>query len=199
MSAVERWFPGGDPAAVGAALARGAIVAIPTESSYGLAVDPRSEAGVERIFALKGRQGSKALPVVGADAEAFLPLGVDPADPALAWARPRWPAALTVIVGLRAPIAASAGETSLAVRVPGFGPLRTLLAALGRPLTATSANRSGEPPLVDPGEVADWLGTAGGEVLVVDSGRLPGGLPSTMVAWRGGGPAVVRPGRLRIA
>jgi len=186
-------------AALTAALARGAVVALPTESSYGLAVDPLDLAAVERIYDLKGRSGSKALPVVGADADAFLALGVDAGDPALAWVRPRWPAALSVVVALAAPIAASAGESSLAVRVPDHAPLRALLAALGRPLTATSANRSGEPPIVDPDELAAWLAAAGAHALVVDGGRLAGGPPSTLVAWRDGEPRVLRPGRVRIA
>jgi L-threonylcarbamoyladenylate synthase len=154
---------------------------------------------VELIYELKGRSGSKALPVVGADADSFLSLGVDAADPALAWARPRWPAALTAIVALRAPIPASAGECSLAVRVPDHAWLRALLAELGRPLTATSANRSGEAPLLDADSVARWLIEAGVDALVVDAGRLPGGPPSTLFAWRDGAPEVVRPGRVRIA
>lgn len=201
--AVERRSIDGEPAAlaaeVRAALARGGPIAIPTESSYGLAVDPEDAVAVARLFELKGRPAAKALPVVGADAGALLALGVDPADPALAWARARWPAALSVVVALGAPIAASAGEATLAVRVPAHPPLRRLLAALGRPLTATSANRSGEPPLVDPAEVARWLGAAGTGGLVLDGGRLPGGPPSTLVAWRDGRPEVVRAGRVRIA
>lgn len=197
--AVGRWSEGDDPNLLAAALERGAVLAVPTESSYGLAVDPRDLVGVERLYELKGRSGSKALPVVGADAGAFLALGVDAGDPALAWARPRWPAALSVIVALAAPIAASAGASTLAVRVPDHSGLRALLGALGRPLTATSANRSGEPPIVDPAELADWLAAAGVEALLVDGGRLPGGPPSTLVVWRDGGPQVVRPGRVQIA
>lgn len=198
-AAVETWRRGDDPARVERALARGALVAIPTESSYGIAVDPTDVAAVESVFRLKGRSASKALPVVGATVASFTALGVDPADPALAWARPRWPSALTVVVALRQPIAASGGESSLAVRVPGHGGLRELLGALGRPLTATSANASGEASLVDPADVARWLGAAGVDALVVDGGRLPGGAPSTIVAWRDGRPHVVRPGRVRIA
>jgi L-threonylcarbamoyladenylate synthase len=196
---VARWRPGDDPAIVARALEGGALVAIPTESSYGLAVDPRDEAAVEAIFRIKGRSATKALPVVGATVASFVALGVDAADPALAWARARWPSALSVVVPLRAPIAASGGRASLAVRVPGHRGLRELLAALGRPLTATSANPAGEPSLADPEAVASWLVAAGADALLVDGGRLPGGAPSTLVTWSDGVPHVVRPGRVRIA
>jgi len=197
--AVLRWHPGDDPAIVAAALERGSLLVVPTESSYGIAVDPLDVAAVESVFRLKGRSGTKALPVVGASVASFRALGVDPADPALAWARSRWPSALSVVVALPRPIAASAGETTLAVRVPGHRALRDLLAALDRPLTATSANASGQPPLVDPEAVAGWLEAAGAEALLVDGGRLPGGPPSTLVTWNDGRPHVVRPGRVRIA
>ncbi len=106
-SATRVWRFGEAVDGLRAVLGRGGVLAIPTESSYGLAVDPRDETGVEAIFRLKGRAGSKALPVVAADVAALERLGVAAGDPALGWARPRWPAALTVVVGLAAPIAAS--------------------------------------------------------------------------------------------
>lgn len=180
-------------------LARGGVVAIPTESSYGLAVDPRSRAGVEAIFRLKGRESSKGLPVVAADLAAIERLGVSPADPALRWAGPRWPAALSVVVALAEPLAASAGEATLAVRIPGEPGLRALLRELGGALTATSANPSGQPPLLDPAAVVAWFARAGVDGRVVDGGVLAGGPPSTLVAWRGGAPVVLRPGRVGIA
>jgi len=198
-AAVARVPVGDAAAAVRAALARGAVVAIPTESSYGLAVDPRDAAGVERIRRLKGRPAEKAMPVVGARVEDLVALGADPADPAFAWAAPRWPAALSVVVRLARPIAAAADDGTLAVRVPGHAGLRALLAALGRPLTATSANPAGAPPYLDPVALAAWLAQGDVETLVVDGGRLPGGAPSTIVALRDGAPVVVRPGRVAIA
>jgi L-threonylcarbamoyladenylate synthase len=196
--AARLWRFGEPLARLREVLARGGALAIPTESSYGLAADPRDARGVEAIFRLKGRSGSKALPVVAAGAADLAALGVAPDDPAVAWATPRWPAALTVVARLAAPIAASAGEPTLAVRIPGEPRLRELVAALG-PLTATSANPSGEAPLLDPEEVADWFGREGFYGLVVDGGRLAGGPPSTLVAWRDGAPAVLRPGSVPIA
>jgi L-threonylcarbamoyladenylate synthase len=186
-------------AAVNAALARGATIAIPTESSYGLAVDPRDERAVERVRRLKERPAERAMPVVADRLEALVALGVDGADPALAWAAARWPAALSVVVKLARPIAAAAEDGTLAVRIPGHEALRALLAALGRPLTATSANPSGEPPYLEPRALVAWLERRGAAALVVDGGRLPGGAPSTLVTWRDGAPVVLRPGRVAIA
>lgn len=179
------------------------MIAIPTESSYGLAIDPRSERAVAALLRLKGEREGKPLPVVFGSAGMLDGLGVDPADPALAWARPRWPAALSVVVRLRAPIAASLGRSDLAVRIPDHEPLRVLIEALGRPLTATSANPSGAPPYLDADEVVEWLERAASgagfpEGLVVDGGRLPGGPPSTLVRIEAGRPVVLRRGRVPI-
>jgi len=196
---VERWRFGDDPTRVAAALADGDIVALPTESSYGLGVDPRAAAPVGRIFQLKKRRGAEALPVVAARVTQLEPLGVDLAAPILAWARRFWPAALTVVVPLVAPIAASADRPTLAVRIPDHTGLRELLAALGAPLTATSANPSGEAPFVDPDRLEEWLAAAGCRSLIVDGGVLPGGAPSTLVEWRDGGPYVLRQGRFKVA
>ncbi len=198
-SAVPIWRFDEAPEQVAEALDRGAVVAIPTESSYGLAVDPRNAAGVAAIYRLKLREAGKPLLAVGAEASAFTSLGVSPDDPGLCWAARFWPAALSVVVAIEEPIPASAGGRSLAVRVPDHAELRALLAALGRPLTATSANRSGSEGLLDPAVVARWLESAGVEGLVVDGGVLAGGPPSTLVAWRGQAPVVLRAGRFRVA
>jgi tRNA A37 threonylcarbamoyladenosine synthetase subunit TsaC/SUA5/YrdC len=77
--------------------------------------------------------------------------------------------------------------------VPDHGRLRELLAALGHGLTATSANRSGEPPILEPAGVAELL--AGEDAMVVDGGALPGGPPSTLVAIEKDGLVVLRTGR----
>lgn len=216
---VPRWRFGDDPAPLAAALDRGAVLAIPTESSYGLAADPRSRPGVDAILRLKGERerGARPLPVVTAQIEHLLPLGVSANDPALTWAAPRWPAALSVVVSLTGgPVAASLGEPTLAVRIPAHAGLRDLLAALGRPLTATSANRSGEPPHRSPAPLAAWLeaeraGADGDtaasasasaprlELILVDGGELPGGPPSTLVELQAGEPRILRPGRYPLA
>lgn len=176
-------------------LAAGGVLAIPTESSYGLGVDPREPCGVEAIYRLKGRERGKALPVVAADVGQLLALGVDPAAEALAWATPRWPAALTVVLPLAAPIPASAGAPTIAARIPAHEALRQLLGELGHALTATSANPSGEPPLTDPDAVRAWLAASGEEFFLIDDGPTAGGPPSTLVELRAGEVVILRKGR----
>lgn len=176
-------------------LSAGGVLAIPTESSYGLGVDPRDPRGVEAIYRLKGRERGKALPVVAADIAQLLALGVDPASAALAWAKPRWPAALTVVLPLTAPIPASAGAPTIAARLPAHDGLRRLLGELGHALTATSANPSGEPPLTHPNEVRSWLAVSGEKYLVIDDGPTAGGPPSTLVELRDGEVVILRKGR----
>src|SRR5690606_4454975 len=124
------------------------VLAIPTESSWGLAVDPRDDRGVEAIFAIKGRPEASPLPVVAADLAQIVALGVDPHDPGLCLAAPHWPAALSVVVQLPAPMPASRGRRDVAVRIPDHAGLRRFLAALGTALTATSANLSGTSPIL---------------------------------------------------
>ncbi|MDE2851752.1 MAG: L-threonylcarbamoyladenylate synthase [Acidobacteriota bacterium] len=191
------WPWDGDLNEVRGALSEGRILVTPTESSYGLAVDPRSIAGVEAIYRLKERERGKPLPVVAASVEQALDLGIEPNE-AIRFAEAHWPAPLTVVAPLRAglTIPAAAGGDTLAVRVPDHERLRGLLQALGHPLTATSANRSGEPPACELADLEPILHAAG--VLVIGGERTPGGLASTVVSWTSAGLRVLRRGRFQI-
>jgi L-threonylcarbamoyladenylate synthase len=179
------------PAAVAAvreAVAAHGVVALPTETFYGLAVDPADAEAVARVFALKGRDFGKALLVVAASLDQVDRLvSLDAARRAALSAA--WPAPLTVVLPLRRPLAAAAG--SLAVRIPDHALLRSLLARVG-PLTATSANRSGAPPSVTAGAVAAALGDE--IALLLDGGETPGGAPSTVLDWTTERPVLLRPG-----
>jgi len=179
-------------------LEHGGVLVIPTESSYGLAADPGSAEGVAAIYRLKGRAAGKALPVVAADRSQVVALGVAPDR--VDWDRlegvwpPRGSGAVTVVLPIERSLPAAADETTVAVRIPDHAGLRRLLACLGRPLTATSANRSGEPPVLDPADAEALVAHASdGEVapgvraVVIDGGTLPGGPPSTIVRLVGGG------------
>jgi len=179
-------------------LRRGGVLAIPTESSYGLGADPRNRKGVEAIYRVKGREPRKALPVVVADLEQLAGLGIDADLSILKPLSACWPGPLTVVLPIaRAErIPAAAGEPALAVRIPGHEGLRSLLAALGHGRTATSANPSGGKPVLDPEGAADLL--AGEDAMVVDGGVLPGGLPSTLVAIEEAGPVVLRTGKFPV-
>jgi L-threonylcarbamoyladenylate synthase len=179
------------PAAVAAvreAVTAHGVVAVPTETFYGLAVAPADGVAVGRIFALKGRSEEKALPVAGASLSQLWGLVRVPEG----W-RERleavWPGPVTVVLPTLA--ALPAGHASLAVRVPDNALLRALLAVVG-PLTVTSANPSGGSPLTRAGEVAAALGH--GLALLLDGGDTPGGVPSTLVDLTGDRPRLLRKG-----
>lgn len=185
MSPPRFWTWGDDPHPLSDVLDAGGVLAIPTESSYGLAVDPWSEEGVEAIYRLKGRDRGKPLPVLVAGLRQMAGLGIDPELPVLERLGRLWPAPLTAVLPLSPSIGpagmppAAAGTRTLAVRVPAHAELRALLDHVG-PLTATSANESGSPPLLDPLAAAELLGDLDGAI-VVDGGTLAGGAPSTLV------------------
>jgi L-threonylcarbamoyladenylate synthase len=172
-------------------LRRGGVAAVPTETFYALAADPFNTDAVERIFRIKGRDDGNPLPVLFATRLDLEGLGVT-ADPAtLEIYFSVWPAPLTVVFPIRAPIAASRGASTLGVRLPASRPLRDLLSAVG-PLTGTSANRSGSPPLSDPDEIE--AGFRREIDFLLDGGRTPGGFPSTLLDATRDPPVVLRAG-----
>jgi L-threonylcarbamoyladenylate synthase len=193
---IPLWRPGDPVEPLRQLLARGGLLAIPTESSYGLGADPRNPKGVEAIYRVKERDRGKPLPVVVAGLAQMRDLGIDPELSILEALSACWPGPLTAVLPIARPLPASAGEATLAVRIPAHEDLLRLLADLGHGLTATSANRSGAEPILDPVAVAELLAGAGlgVEAVVVDGGILPGGPPSTLVAIEESGPVVLRTG-----
>jgi L-threonylcarbamoyladenylate synthase len=174
-----------------AALRAGGVLAIPTDTFYGLAADPLSELGVGRVYALKGRSCAQALPVVIASTAQLAPLGVVASPDVLEKLEAIWPAPLTAVLPLSRPIAASGGAPTLAVRVPAHGGLRRLLAGVG-PLTATSANRRGQPPALSADDAARIFGS--GLDFVVNAGPSQSALPSTIVDLTKSPPEILRSG-----
>lgn len=174
-----------------ALLSAGGIAAVPTETFYGLAADPKNEDGVRRIVEAKGRDDHKPLPVVFATLEQLAGLGVAAPRALIDRYLALWPAPLTVVLPLEQPIAASRGFSTLAVRIPADADLRSLLGAIGA-VTATSANRSDAPALEDPDDVARVFG--GRVDLLVDGGRTPGRLPSTIIDATVDPPVLLRRG-----
>ena len=196
MTSGRTWRPGDPVEPLREHLAAGGVAAIPTESSYGLAVLPGNRRGVEAVYRLKGRDAGKPLPVVAGDLAQVAALGIDVSTEAVRRLSRIWPAALTAVLPTSRSLPAAAGEGTLAVRIPEHRGLRELLLDLGEALTATSANLSGRPPVLDPMELAGAL--PGWDGWTVDGGRLPGGPPSTLVrreedSWR-----VLRAGRYPI-
>jgi L-threonylcarbamoyladenylate synthase len=172
-------------------LADGGVAAVPTETFYALAADPANDRGVARVFEIKGRDDGKPLLVLFSNRDHLDRLGLDAPEEILDPFFRIWPAPLTVVLPLALPIPASRGRRDLAIRMPASPAVRKLLDAVG-PLTGTSANRSGASPLADPDAVAAALGA---EVdLLIDGGRTPGGVPSTIVDATGEPPVVLRLG-----
>jgi L-threonylcarbamoyladenylate synthase len=186
-----------DPAGIAVAaetLSRGGLVAMPTETVYGLAADAGSEAAVARVFAAKARPVSNPLIVHVPSLEAALEQGVF-LLPALRLAQKFWPGPLTLVVPLapsaRVCAAARAGLPTVALRVPAHPIALALLAETGRPLAAPSANRSGSVSPVTAEHVARDLG---GKIdLILDGGRCPVGLESAVIECLGA-PHLLRPG-----
>jgi L-threonylcarbamoyladenylate synthase len=163
-----------------AALTAGRVVAVPTDTVYGLAVDPARPGATAALFALKHRPESVDLPVLVADvAQAEALAGPDGlSSPARRLAARFWPGALTLVVARRAGLAWELGGTgsTVGLRCPDLPLLRALCRRVG-PLAVTSANRHGSPPLTTAAAVRASFSDM---VAVIDGGRCDG-VPSTVV------------------
>ena len=197
---VDAQSPGAAAIGEAAAVIRAdGVVALPTDTLYGLAANPCCANAVARVFEAKGRPADRALLLVAADLPQVA-RWVGPLPPAaLRLAEHFWPGPLTLLVastggrGLLSPrVAGAAGQ--VAIRVPAHAVPRALCAACGHPLTATSANLSGEPASADPDDVARALD--GRIDLLLDAGRAPGGEPSTIVEVSGNQLRLVRAGAI---
>jgi tRNA threonylcarbamoyl adenosine modification protein (Sua5/YciO/YrdC/YwlC family) len=174
----------------------GGVVAIPTDTLYGLACDPFRADAVSRLFAVKGRAAGQALPLIAADAaQVAVHLGaVPPLGARLA--QRFWPGPLTLIVVAPASLVRDVtGDTgTVGVRVPADAVARAIAAACGRPITATSANVSGQPATSDPDDIERTLGDR--IDLLIDTGPTRGGAPSTIVDVTSAEPRLVREGAI---
>jgi L-threonylcarbamoyladenylate synthase len=179
-------------------LRRGGIVAYPTETFYGLGALARDAAAVDRLARAKGRPDGKPLPLLAAD-RAQVDEVAELGEVAARLAAGFWPGPLTLVLPARPglPAAITAGSGAVGVRVPGSDVARALARAAGGAIVSTSANLSGEPPPATPGAIAPALASRLDAVL--DGGRTPGGLPSTVVAVVGGGLRLVRDGAVPFA
>lgn len=176
----------------------GGIVALPTDTVYGIACRLDAEGGVERLFAAKKRPPDKAIMVLVDDLEQVSDVvELTPAAQAL---RGLWPGGLTLVLPLRPgaplPPALTAGTETLGVRVPDHPAPRFLARAVG-PIPTTSANVSGGP---DTRLAADVIAALGDRVdLVLDGGPSPGGVPSTVVDCQSSRPRILREGAIPAA
>lgn len=173
-------------------LQAGGVVALPTDTVYGIGVLAHRAECVEKLYAIKGRDATKAIPVLIGDIADLGSLAREPNARAITLAKAFWPGPLTLVL-LRnpdLPPELSAGET-IGVRVPDHAVARALLRAAG-PMGVTSANLSGA---VDTHTANEVLAQLGGRIdLVLDGGRTLGSTPSTVVDLSRERLAILRPG-----
>ncbi len=178
----------------------GGIVAVPTETVYGLAADASNASAVAKIYAAKGRPDFNPLIVHVPDIEAAEAIAHFD-DRATALAERFWPGALTLVLPMKATakitLAVTAGLPTIALRCPSHPVMQALLLASGLVVAAPSANRSGGISPTTAAHVADSLGVAA--PLIIDAGACRAGLESTIVALRADGWQILRPGPITSA
>jgi L-threonylcarbamoyladenylate synthase len=176
-----------------ACLARGGLIAYPTDTLYGLGVDPRRHDAVARLLQIKGRAAGAAIPLIAASISQVDLVG-DLTAIGRRIAAHFWPGPLTLVIRVTAPIDPAIHQSleTVAIRVPADPVARALANGLGFPLTSTSANLSGQPPAA----TAAAVRAAFGEDLdmLVDGGPSVGGPPSTIVDVVSGHPRLLRAG-----
>jgi L-threonylcarbamoyladenylate synthase len=176
-----------------AALAAGGLVVFPTESTYGLGADATSADAVARLVAVRGREPGKPILVLVSDVAMVSRVAADVPATARRLAARFWPGALTLVLparpGLPAPL--DAGTGTIGVRLPGHAVARALVGALGRPVTAPSANPPGREPAATVAAAAAYFGDR--VAVYLDGGMLGGGV-STVVAVEGDRARVLRAG-----
>jgi len=174
----------------------GGLVVYPTDTVYGVGCNPFDEAAVRRLLAAKGRSWGP-LPILASSFRRASSLAVFPAI-AVEAARRHWPGPLTLILKARRPLPPPLLEAGgrVGVRVPNHPVALTLLRLCGGFLVGTSANITGEAPALEAELLDERL--KGRVDLVIDGGRAPIGVSSTVVDLAGGEPRLVRKGSLDV-
>jgi L-threonylcarbamoyladenylate synthase len=182
-----------------AALKRGNLIVFPTETLYGIGADALNAAAVERVFQLKGRNRQNPIPVLVAN-EAMLLTLVSEIPPMARNLMDRfWPGPLTIVLTARAdmPEALLNRDGGIGVRISSQPIATRLLLALGRPLTATSANPAGKQPARTVQEAIRYFH---GQVdCFIDGGTLTSSIGSTVVEVSGGTLRIIREGEISVA
>lgn len=180
-------------------LKAGELVAMPTETVYGLAADARNEQAVAAIFTAKGRPQDNPLIVHISDVSELESIVRSVPEAAKRLAAAYWPGPLTMILprGDSIPAVVSAGLSTVAVRLPSHPVARALIRESGCPLAAPSANLSGSPSPTTAAHVAADL--SGRIAAIVDGGACEVGLESTVISLVGDTPRLLRPGGITLA
>jgi len=170
----------------------GGVIAFPTDTVYGIGVSSFNEKAIEKIYQVKGRSKLKAIPILISDAEQLDQITSNVSPTTSQIVDEFWPGALTLILPIHPELPGnlSSGKT-IGVRVPDHDLVRDLLRMTG-PLAATSANLSGKPSALTAKEVQMQLGE--GIDLILDGGKVPGGMASTVLDCSGDEPRILREG-----
>jgi len=179
-------------------LRQGGIVAFPTETYYGLAVDPDNEAALQRLFQIKNRPGVKPLLLLIHDISLLDNLVTAVPDVYLPLIEKYWPGPLTLIFPAQPHLSAwlTGGTATVGVRISPRPEALALGRIFGRAVTATSANLSGHPPSRIASEVSVSFDSA--VDFILDGGETPGGRCSTVIGLRDGKLCLLRPGAVNV-
>lgn len=175
---------------------RGGIIAYPTETFYGLGVDPFNKEAVERLFELKGRSEKSPVSLIIKDTDMLKRVAQEVPERAEVLMKKFWPGPLTIVFKARStvPERLVAHTGKIGVRVSSSPEAMKLVEALDSPITATSANPSGRTPPASPAEVIEYFN--GSIDLLIDGGRLPGRAGSTVVDITGDKTVILREGEI---
>ena len=174
----------------------GGVIALPTDTLYGISANALDSDSASKVFGVKGRQERSPLPIFISDPDDLHRYGRDVPDAALRLAEAFWPGKLTIVVKKSEliPAVVSGGLDTVGLRVPDHPAPREVVARLGAPITATSANVSGRPPLTAAADVVNELGH--NLDLVLDGGVLAPSAPSTVIDATANPPRILREGAL---
>jgi L-threonylcarbamoyladenylate synthase len=172
----------------------GKTIAFPTETFYALGVSAYNEEAIKKVFAIKGRDYTNPLPIIIEDETMLKEVASEIPATATSLMREFWPGGLTLIfkTSKKIPPLLTAHTDTIAVRISSHPLARMLVAGVGCPITATSANPSGQKSCSSATDVAKSIGNA--VDLIVDGGKTEGLLPSTIVDLTSTPPKIVREG-----
>ena len=179
-------------------LGKGGVVAFPTDTLFGLGADFTSVSAVQRVLSIKERDAQMGLPLLLAEVGQLSLVARLVPDAVWLLAERFWPGALTLVVPRSSMVSdlVTGGRDSVAVRVPDHPVPRALARGLGRPITGTSVNRSGQPAALTAEEALGQFGTS--VDLVINGGSAPQGLQSTILDATGQALRVIRPGAVSL-
>jgi len=174
-------------------LKAGGIVAIPTDTVYGLGTDPFNPSAVQKLYTVKGRPDGNPIPLVLSSVSDIHRFSRNLPDFFFHLTDRFWPGGLTIVIESKGllPVLTAGGNT-VGVRIPNNPLLLEILQAFGGPMAITSANLSGEPPATAVEEIGKELGSR--IDMIVDGGKTPGPIPSTVYDISVSPPLVRRPG-----